>query len=171
MGLAETCFSSIIYFFTEDPKSPQKVISCKLSLISEPFNMINTRKMRYTPDAMAAFEASSLYSDTHACTLCDVEDATYKSDVDAFSNRIWNHMQHRLQTPLELKGSARNIGEYPFTSELAPWVKNTMANFQPDGQVLDLVKYFSAELHVALDAERRSSSGLHDLNVIELTYQ
>ena|SRR5215469_10117463 len=133
--------------------------------------MINTRKMRYTPDAMAAFKASNIYADTHTCALCDVENAVYKSNADIYSNRIWSDMQHKLRTTPEPKASARNIGEYPFTSELASWVKNTMANFQPDGQVLDLVKPFSAELHAAIDAERRSSSGLHDLNVIELTYQ
>jgi hypothetical protein len=132
--------------------------------------MINTRKMRYTSDALAAFKASSVYTDTHTCTLC-TESGVCKSNADIYSNRIWSNMQHKPDNPLEPKASDRNIGEYPFTSELASWVKNTMTNFEPDSQVLDLVKPFSAELHKAIDAERRSSSGLHDLNVIELTYQ
>jgi hypothetical protein len=76
-----------------------------------------------------------------------------------------------LRTSTELEASSQKTGEYTLTSELAPWVKNAMANFRPSDKVLDLVKPFSAAFHVALDAERRSSSGLHDLNIIELTYQ
>jgi len=45
-----------------------------------------------------------------------------------------------------------------------------MSTFRPESELLNWVKPFSEKLHDAMDAERRISSGLHDLNLVELTY-
>jgi hypothetical protein len=57
------------------------------------------------------------------------------------------------------------------TSKVAPWVNKAFLDYQPSDQVLDLVKSPALGLHVVLEKERQSSSGLHDLDTIELTYQ
>jgi hypothetical protein len=93
------------------------------------------------------------------------------SNGDHFSNRIWSHVEHKVPTPPKLRLSDRNIGEHPFTSELASWVGNTMESFEPDSELLDFVQPFSQKLHEALDKERKTSSGLHNLDLVELTYQ
>lgn len=46
-----------------------------------------------------------------------------------------------------------------------------MATFSPGSGLLNWAKPFSEKLHNTIDAERRTSTGLHDLNLIELTYQ
>lgn len=46
-----------------------------------------------------------------------------------------------------------------------------IANWHPIREVLDLVAPFAAELHDVCEKERSSSTGLHDIDAIELTYQ
>lgn len=42
---------------------------------------------------------------------------------------------------------------------------------QPTQQVLDLVVPFATEFHNVCEEERKSSTGLHDIHTIELTYR
>ncbi|TID19741.1 hypothetical protein E6O75_ATG07079 [Venturia nashicola] len=65
----------------------------------------------------------------------------------------------------------RNIGVFPLTSELSSWVTKAMESIQPGSELLDCVKPYSEKLHEAMEAERRIGTGLHHLNLIELTYQ
>lgn len=60
---------------------------------------------------------------------------------------------------------------YALTSDIAPWVKEALASYEPIPSVLELAKPFSAEFHDVLDLERTSYMGFHDLDAIELTYQ
>ena len=46
-----------------------------------------------------------------------------------------------------------------------------MASYEPTSEVLELVKPFATEFHDVLERERASSTGLHDLDAIERTYQ
>jgi hypothetical protein len=57
------------------------------------------------------------------------------------------------------------------TTDVAPWVKNAVASYQPTDQVLDLIRPFAQEYHNMIIKERAASSGLHDLDAIEMTYQ
>ncbi len=120
---------------------------------------------------MAAFKASSLNSRLYDYNNSQHATTPSKSIPEAVSNRIWVHRQHEARPPMAIKEPGRNIGQYPFTSGLASWVKNAMINFQPDDQVLELVSPFSAQFHAVVVKERKSSSGLHDLDVVEFTYQ
>jgi len=129
--------------------------------------MINTKIMRYTGKAMKAFNASDQYDNPHKCSFCDVEYAISTNKAHDFAGRVWNNMEHRLPS-VALRQS---IGTYPLTSKLAPWVHNAMLKFEPDSRVQQLVKPYSDNLHLVFDAERTSSSGLHDLDLIERTYQ
>jgi hypothetical protein len=129
--------------------------------------MINTKIMRYTGKAMQAFDASDQYDNTHKCSFCDTTCTTSTTKACDFSGRVWNYMEHRLPA-VTLRQS---IGTYPRTSKLAPWVQNAMSKFEPDSRVLQLVKPYSEKLHMVFDAERMSSSGLHDLDLIERIYQ
>lgn len=69
------------------------------------------------------------------------------------------------------KDSGRNIGPYPFTSPLPTLAKSVLTEFQPDENVVGFVWSFSAELHAGFDDERENSTGSHDLDLLELTYQ
>lgn len=57
------------------------------------------------------------------------------------------------------------------TAEVAPWIKNALVSYKPSAEVLKLVKPFTDDLHAFAEKERKSSTGLHDLDVLELTYQ
>ncbi|POR36008.1 Uncharacterized protein TPAR_03812 [Tolypocladium paradoxum] len=131
--------------------------------------MINVRKMRYTGDAMAAFKASDLHSRPQKQASCKDVTPLNTQDV-AFTNRSWI-VRACEPHPAESPESGRDIGPYPLTSTLSPWVRNALANYQPDSRVRDLIEPFAAEFHQTLEDERKMSSGLHDLNVVELTYQ
>lgn len=83
--------------------------------------------------------------------------------------RVWSDKQQETRPPQSTK--ERDIGVYPLTTELAPWVKQCLSAYKPDGEVLELVQPFSAGFHSLMEKERASSFGLHDLDAIELTYQ
>lgn len=65
-------------------------------------------------------------------------------------------------------GGLGNILLHP---QLAGWVCEAFANYQPSQDALDLVSPSSAELHEVFDREHAASTGLHNLRVVELTYQ
>lgn len=65
----------------------------------------------------------------------------------------------------------RCIGTYALTSRVSSWVEDALRNYQPSNEVLQLVRPFAMQFHNVIEDERKSSSGLHDINVIELTYQ
>lgn len=136
---------------------------------------MNIEQMRYTPQAMAAFKASEHYHDVdhHSCNFCNSKGLAHETKADAYSTRRWFQASDETQilTPSKLPPTERNIGEFPLTSELSPWVTKAMATFDPGSELLNRVKPFSQKLHNAIEAERRTSTGLHDLNLIELTYQ
>jgi hypothetical protein len=124
---------------------------------------------------MAAFKANEHYADSdyHSCNFCHGRDFINEMKEDAFSTRLWSQASHEIELPmpLDLATTERNIGEFPLTSGLSPWATKAMATLRPEIGLLDSVKPFSEKLHNAMDAERRISSGLHDLNLVELTYQ
>ncbi|UNI23587.1 hypothetical protein JDV02_009397 [Purpureocillium takamizusanense] len=127
--------------------------------------MIDVRKMRYTGPALAAFKAFTNDSHEHMNGSCEqtTEEATS-------IERPWTTTECQ-RPPAEVPSSGRNIGSYPLTSELSPWVRSAIAKYRPSKETEELVKPFAAWFHDLIDEERRSSSGLHDLNLIELAYQ
>jgi hypothetical protein len=168
-------------------------------------NTINTRKMRYTSHAMAAFRANAAYADANASSssppstpstpnthkrissikflsplkiflsrwLTEAEvNGSSKRRTDALKrkngSRVISHVGPK-RAPTEQRG--HDIGFYPFTSALSPWVKDCIDEYWPDDATVKLVKPFSTQLHNVVEKERVSSSGLHDLDLIELTYQ
>lgn len=86
-----------------------------------------------------------------------------------FHGRTWSKNEQESRPPQPAIG--RHIGTYALTTGLAPWVKNALDRYQPTVEVLKLVNPFAAEFHDLIEKERRSSTGLHDLDAIELTYQ
>lgn len=129
--------------------------------------MANTKSMRYTGKAMKAFKTSDQYDAAHECGFCNATRVISTEKPYEIPDRAWNDAEHRPPA----RSLRQNIGTYPLTSELAPWVQNAVSAFVPDNRVLQLVKPYSERLHRVFDAERMSSSGLHDLNLIERTYQ
>ncbi|KAJ4303192.1 hypothetical protein N0V90_002085 [Kalmusia sp. IMI 367209] len=80
-------------------------------------------------------------------------------------------LQRGRETRAPQPAKARHIGKYAMTTEIAPWVKNALENYQPTTQVQELVKPFTTEFHRLCERERETSFGLHDIDAIELTYQ
>ncbi|KAE9993217.1 hypothetical protein EG327_006018 [Venturia inaequalis] len=136
---------------------------------------MDIKKMQHTPQAMSDFEVSEHNhdGDHHSCSFCNSKKLVSEIKTDAYSTRLWFQPSDKTRTskssmPAHTK---RNIGEFPLTSELSPWVAKAMETFQPGSELLNSVKPCSKKLQDALEAERRISTGLHDLNLIELTYQ
>ncbi|KAI1360872.1 hypothetical protein F5Y08DRAFT_348340 [Xylaria arbuscula] len=135
--------------------------------------VINTRKMKYTGAAMAALKQSHL----------EVNLQTYKQHKEhanpnsndeqqasqACMQRIWLRSGMSNCSPQSTGG--RHIGIYALTTKIAPWLEEALSSYQPTNTVLELVQPFSCELHALLEKERAMSSGLHDLDIIEMTYQ
>jgi hypothetical protein len=140
--------------------------------ISILYKPIETRKLRYSGEALAAFKASDS-KDTHICSHCnlsitDVENTNGHTKTNQVcSGRGYEH-QILLQPA---KNTGRNIGKYPLTSSLSSWATKVMDDYQPDGEVTGFVAPFSAQLCAAVNKERQSNTGLHDLNLEEFTYQ
>lgn len=96
------------------------------------------------------------------------------SDTDllppcASSGRVW--LENAQQTRPPQAATGRHIGTYALTTALSSWVRDAIAGYRPTATVLDLVAPFAAELHGVFEAERRASTGLHDIDAVELTYQ
>ncbi|OAQ85981.1 hypothetical protein VFPBJ_00021 [Purpureocillium lilacinum] len=133
-------------------------------------NMIDVKKMRYTGPALAAFKAFTTDSHEHLGGTCEHNDGVEAAEEAKIYERPWTKTEYE-RPPAEVPGSGRNIGEYPLTSELSPWVRSAISNYQPSEQTEELVKPFAAWFHDLIDKERLSDSGLHDFNLIELSYQ
>ena len=83
--------------------------------------------------------------------------------------RVWRENGQEPRPPQP--GKWRHIGRYALTTEVAPWVKNAMVSYHPSREVLELVEPFAAEFHALVTKEKESSSGLHDLDTLELVFQ
>ncbi|QDS70030.1 hypothetical protein FKW77_003813 [Venturia effusa] len=125
--------------------------------------------MSYATHAMAAPQVE-LDGHHHSCNFCIDKDLIHGDD--AYSIRQWFQASDRarISIPVIVAPTERNIGEYPRISDLSFWVKKAMATFRPNSELLDRVKPFSQELHNTMGAERKISTGLHDLDLIELAY-
>jgi hypothetical protein len=141
-----------------------------IKMVSTLYTPINTRKLRYTGDAMAAFKANKLDDTQHECKICTINGVT-ETNGDGLLKRIRIVHEHLNRPPVKVDETNRNIGKYPLTSDLSPWVHELMLNHQPDESVLEFVKPFSAQFHAAIDKERIFSSGLHNLDLVEFTYR
>ncbi|KHN95531.1 uncharacterized protein MAM_06588 [Metarhizium album ARSEF 1941] len=137
--------------------------------------VINTRKMRYTglglrclksggPDARREARRSGKDDD-------DDDDYDDVRGQEPFSRRYWSRSEVQLRpSPLAARGG-RRIGRFPLTSRLAGWVREAFASYRPSARCTELVRPFGAEFHALLERERAAASGLHDLDLVELTYQ
>ncbi|KAG6035774.1 hypothetical protein E4U41_005944 [Claviceps citrina] len=147
-------------------------------------SMIVTRKMRYTGAALeslrsgAACVAHRTQTDGNPAGRCEDEEQKQlkkkqEHDPDElFGDREWR--KHVDQYPAPARPCApreRQLGDYPLTSALCGWAHRAFAKYKPSREALDLVRPFAAELHAALDQEQAASTGLHDLRLVELTYQ
>ncbi|KAI8626283.1 hypothetical protein F5Y19DRAFT_466485 [Xylariaceae sp. FL1651] len=133
--------------------------------------LINTRKMRYTGEAMGALKGYTSGINLQVDDNCDVNSyCGYKTLSGCpSSGRVWLESTLPPRPPQTAKG--RHIAAYALTSKVAPWVNKAFLNYQPSEQVLDLIRSSALEFHEVLEKERKSSAGLHDLDAIELTYQ
>ncbi|KAK7738500.1 hypothetical protein SLS53_006019 [Cytospora paraplurivora] len=136
--------------------------------------VIDTRKMRYTGKAMAALKESDVDVNLRAHDKCEDSVIPGEEDNSMPSNdshgRVWlDTSRSKARSPQAGKG--RHIGTYALTTEVAPWVKNALANYHPSSEVLELTEKFAVEFHDLVEKERSSSFDLHDLDAIELTYQ
>ncbi|KAI0873259.1 hypothetical protein GGS24DRAFT_501962 [Hypoxylon argillaceum] len=136
--------------------------------------IIDTRKMRYTGIAMAALKQSGVESNqrTHKKCEANIPDNPINdenSSCHLCSQRVWLRSELASRSPQLTTG--RHIGTYALTTSIAPWVKRALTNYRPTAEVLELVRPFASKLHSLLDGERESSSGLHDLDAIEMSYQ
>lgn len=114
---------------------------------------------------MAAMKANNLH------TFAGVTASPSKIGMEAFSTRSWSKTEHNPQPPRVTDELRHKIGTYPLTSELAPWAVDAFVNYKPTDEVLELVKPFATEFHEAVAKENLNSTGFHDLNIVELTYQ
>ncbi|KAI0474341.1 hypothetical protein F4859DRAFT_87306 [Xylaria cf. heliscus] len=141
--------------------------------MAQPEFLINTRRMRYTGEAMAALKRHGRDIDlqTHAESCDNISYCgKYKTQSSCSSSgRVWLESTFPPRPPHTAKG--RHIGAYALTTNVAPWVNKALLNYQPSDEVLDLVKLPALGFHAVVEKERQSSSGLHDLDAIELTYQ
>lgn len=83
--------------------------------------------------------------------------------------RVWKESNEKTRLPQPATG--RHIGNYALTTKIAPWARDALLNYKPTDEVLELSKPFSTEFHEVLEKEREASTGLHDLDAIEFTYQ
>lgn len=126
---------------------------------------INTRKMRYTGVALHCLKSGS---------LGPVPEASYPEDFASqqpFSSRNWSNRDNEPHPPRCSADLRHRIGQYPLTSKLASWVVDAFVKYRPSAVGTDLVLPFSTEFHKVLEEERAVSTGFHDLNLVELTYQ
>lgn len=126
---------------------------------------INTAAMTYRPNAYRSLQLGN---------LCPpVEDGRCRDDITIrdFANRLWTNREGKRQEPRNSAGLGRRIGRFPLTSPLASWVVDIISNYQPPKAVIDLVRPYSADLHELFKRERATSTGYHDLDLIELVYQ
>ncbi|KAF3904433.1 hypothetical protein ABW21_db0208213 [Orbilia brochopaga] len=140
--------------------------------------MINTRKMRYTPDAMAAFKAVPVPVSTETQAIQAPKRASTGFSF-TFLRQLYdllhlgtstNASKHRT-LPKKIAKGDRNIGVYPLTSPLNEWAKKCIENYHPDKATSELVGRYSKVLFEAVDKERATASGLHDIDLVEVKYR
>ncbi|KAH0598305.1 hypothetical protein MHUMG1_03602 [Metarhizium humberi] len=147
--------------------SPNLAVSSASQTDMETVGVINTRKMRYTGPGLRCLKSGGLHPrrDAHCA---DDDDVCRQAP---FYGRPWSQSKIRLVPCPPAAHPKRRIGHYPLTSQLAGWVLDAFSNYRPSRECMDLVRPFGAELHAVLDTERAAGSGLHDLDLVELTYQ
>lgn len=80
-------------------------------------------------------------------------------------------VQERQESRRPQSGKSRHLGTYALTSNLCLWTANAFNKYQPSDGVLHLIEPFAKEFHNLTDNERKSCFGLHDIDIIEFTYQ
>lgn len=89
--------------------------------------------------------------------------------TNTLPRRTWT--DERQTSHVSRQGKGRHLGTYALTSSVSSWAADTFNRYQPSEEVLHFVKPFAKEFHDLAEDERKSSSGLHDIDTIELTYQ
>ncbi|KAF1966838.1 hypothetical protein BU23DRAFT_517281 [Bimuria novae-zelandiae CBS 107.79] len=133
---------------------------------------IDTRHLRYTGDALSALKHSGV--DEHLRPHDQYGEGQRSTDGPSIKDfdlpgRVWINSTHERRAPQP--GKARHIGEYALTTKVAPWVMKAISTYQPSPEVLELIKPFAQEYHETVEQERATTSRLHDIDAIELTYQ
>ncbi|KAG8411899.1 hypothetical protein J3458_015194 [Metarhizium acridum] len=131
----------------------------------ETVGVINTRKMRYTGRGLNCLKSGGLNPRRDAHCSEDFH------NQEPFHSRHWSQSKVHLVPFPPTAQLKRRIGHYPLTSQLAGWVLDAFTNYSPSTECMDLVRPFGAEFHEVLDRERAAGTGLHNLNLVELTYQ
>ncbi|KAK4499662.1 hypothetical protein PRZ48_010180 [Zasmidium cellare] len=131
-------------------------------------DMIDTRKMRYTGHAMSAMKSIGPYEVRQARDGPAQQES--KAATSPYTDRQWSQHAITAKEPVTAS-SGRAIGQYPLTSPLAPWVETALAKYEPNANVREFVEPFTRQLHTLVEEERRTSTGLHDLDLVERTYQ
>ena len=101
----------------------------------------------------------------------DSERAGVRPGIQAFDypGRVWIQSAYKHGEPRP--GITRHIGKFALTTEVAPWVLNALSTHKPSPEVLELVKAYAQQYHDSIEQERATTTGLHDIDAIELTYQ
>lgn len=134
---------------------------------------IEPRKLRYSGDAMTAFKAvNGTEKEVHSCPYCKINGACFSNTWDSIEGtRVWVMKERANKPPVDVVSSQHTGGRYALTSVLSPRIRFAMQNYRPEKSVLEAVTTFSREFHATVNKERESSSGLHDIDLIEDTYQ
>ncbi|KAI1148396.1 hypothetical protein F4825DRAFT_103011 [Nemania diffusa] len=142
-------------------------------MMSQPEFLINTRRMRYTGEALASLNRHGmdidLDADNEGCDNISYYEKYKTKSSCSSSGRVWLESALPPQPPNTAKG--RHIGAFSLTTNVAPWVREAFLKYQPSDEVLDLVKSPASEFHNIFEKERQSNQGLHDFDAVELTYQ
>ncbi|KAK2612250.1 hypothetical protein QQS21_001676 [Conoideocrella luteorostrata] len=128
-------------------------------------NIVNTKKMQYTDGAIKFMKTSGL--DPALENDCGEDPSSQLPFID----REWSSAKNKPYNPRAPKDLMHNIGPYPLTSGLARWVTEAFQNYGPSVDAENLVQPFSAEFHEFLEKERATSTGFHNLGLVELVYQ
>ncbi|PHH76828.1 hypothetical protein CDD82_3790 [Ophiocordyceps australis] len=134
-------------------------------------NMIDIDKMRYSAEALEALKLSAINNSTRKH-----DDGTdfISQDIEfaeSLSDRPWYQDRQTCRPQPAVDASHRNLGHFPLTSALAPWVRKALMNYRPDNEVRKLVAPYAQQFHEAVEKERDASSGLHDLDMMESVFQ
>lgn len=134
---------------------------------------IEPRKLRYTGDAIAAFKAAKgTEKKAHSCAHGDINDSCFCNSWNNMAGkRVWVVKERANKPPVDVVARQHTGGRYALTSVLSPRIRLAMQKYQPNERVLEALMGYSAKFHAAVNKERESSSGLHDIDLIEDTYQ
>uniref|UniRef100_A0A093XIK3 Uncharacterized protein n=1 Tax=Talaromyces marneffei PM1 TaxID=1077442 RepID=A0A093XIK3_TALMA len=134
---------------------------------------IEPRKLRYTGDAMTAFKVvRGTEKKIHNCPHCTISGSHFCNLWDNMEGkRVWVVKEKANKPPVDVAAGQHTGGRYALTSALSPRIRIVMQKHRPNESVLDAVTTFSTDFHAAVNEERKQSSGLHDIDLIEDTYQ